>query len=107
MQGITKVAVAAILMSSVTDAHRLHHHHHHAKNVAENSKYEPEWGHNSGNSYNNGPTDHFYHGKASPYSVTKEDVQITEIPGTSLGDLRGLQITKITGIDPGDLVAVI
>lgn len=38
--------------------------------------YEPEWGHNSGNSYNNGPTTHFYHGKASPYSVVAEDVQL-------------------------------
>ena len=73
MQGITQVAIAAILMTSV-EAHRLHHHHHAAKNVKEASKYEPEWGHNSGSSYNNGPTDHFYHGKASPYSVTKEDV---------------------------------
>jgi len=40
--------------------------------------YEPEWAHNSGNSYNNGPTDHFYHGDASPYSVTKEDVQLDD-----------------------------
>tara|TARA_B110000503_G_C6993483_1_gene348388 strand:+ start:261 stop:404 length:144 start_codon:yes stop_codon:yes gene_type:complete len=38
------------------------------------AEYEPEWGHNSGNSYNNGPFTHFYHGKASPYSVIKEDV---------------------------------
>jgi len=37
-------------------------------------KYEPEWGHNSGNSYNNGPFTHFAFGKASPYSVIKEDV---------------------------------
>lgn len=37
-------------------------------------KYEPGWGQNSGNSYNNGPTTHFAYGKASPYSVTKEDV---------------------------------
>ena len=36
--------------------------------------YEPEWGHNSGNSYNNGPTTHFYHGDASPYSVTNENI---------------------------------
>merc|ERR1711868_275383 len=34
--------------------------------------YEPEWGLNSGNSYNNGPTDHFTHGLASPYPVTGE-----------------------------------
>merc|ERR1712010_313764 len=27
--------------------------------------------------YNNGPFTHFYHGKASPYSVIKEDVQTT------------------------------
>ena len=38
--------------------------------------YEPEWAHNDGSSYNNGPTDHFYHGKASPYSVIREDVQL-------------------------------
>ena len=38
--------------------------------------YEPGWGQNSGNSYNNGPTTHFAYGKASPYSVTKEDVQV-------------------------------
>ena len=41
-------------------------------------EYEPEWGHNSGNSYNNGPFTHFAHGKASPYKVTKDDVQINE-----------------------------
>ena len=40
--------------------------------------YEPEWGHNSGNSYNNGPFTHFYHGKASPYSVVAEDVQLDD-----------------------------
>ena len=51
----------------------------HHRNTLKSSlkqKYEPGWGHNSGNSYNNGPTTHFYHGKASPYSVTKEDVQL-------------------------------
>ena len=42
------------------------------------SQYEPEWGHNTGNSYENGPFSHFYHGKASPYSVVKEDVQLNE-----------------------------
>ena len=42
------------------------------------TEYEPEWGQNSGNSYNNGPFTHFYHGKASPYSVIKEDVQLGE-----------------------------
>jgi hypothetical protein len=36
-------------------------------------KYEPEWGHNSGNSYDNGPFTHFYHGKASPYNVNMDD----------------------------------
>ena len=36
-------------------------------------KYEPEWGHNSGNSYNNGPFTDFYHGKASPYNVNMDD----------------------------------
>ena len=36
-------------------------------------RHEPEWGHNSGSSEDNGPTDHFYHGKASPYSVTGQD----------------------------------
>jgi hypothetical protein len=35
--------------------------------------YEPLWGHNSGDSYNNGPTTHFYYGKASPYNVHKEE----------------------------------
>ena len=39
-------------------------------------KYEPEWGMNSGNSYYNGPYDHFYMGKASPYSVMNEEVQL-------------------------------
>lgn len=43
--------------------------------------YEPEWGHNSGNSYSNGPTTHFYHGKASPYSVVAEDVQLASTLG--------------------------
>merc|ERR1719503_265009 len=47
--------------------HAKPHHHKHSK------KYEPEWGHNSGSSYNNGPTDHFYHGKASPYNVNGDD----------------------------------
>ena len=36
---------------------------------------EQMWGQNSGNSYNNGPFTHFYHGKAFPYSVIKDDVQ--------------------------------
>jgi len=35
--------------------------------------YEPGWGHNSGNSYNNGPFTHFYYGKASPYNVNGDD----------------------------------
>ena len=61
----------AILVASVGAIQHRHHHHHKAQ-----ARYEPEWGHNSGNSYNNGPTTHFYHGKASPYSVIKEDVQI-------------------------------
>ena len=39
-------------------------------------EYEPEWGHNSGNSYHNGPFTHFSHGKASPYSVTSDDIQL-------------------------------
>ena len=39
----------------------------------EGTGYEWEWGHDSGNSYNNGPFTHFAFGKASPYSVTKED----------------------------------
>ena len=38
------------------------------------TKYEPGWGMNSGNSYNNGPTTHFNYGRASPYSVTKDDL---------------------------------
>ena len=41
--------------------------------LKEKIAYEPEWGHNSGNSYNNGPFTHFYHGKASPYNVNKDD----------------------------------
>jgi len=45
--------------------------------------YEPEWGHNSGNSYSNGPTTHFYHGKASPYSVVAEDVQLASALGSA------------------------
>jgi hypothetical protein len=42
--------------------------------LSADSEYEPEWGHNSGNSYDNSPFSHFYHGKTSPYSVIKEDV---------------------------------
>jgi hypothetical protein len=38
--------------------------------------YEPGWGKNSGSSEYNGPTQRFYYGNASPYSVTKEDVQL-------------------------------
>ena len=38
------------------------------------TKYEPNWGWNSGNSYNNGPTTNFNSGRASPYSVTKDDL---------------------------------
>ena len=46
--------------------------------VDADQKYEADWAHNSGNSYDNGPFTHFYHGKASPYSVVKEDVQLGE-----------------------------
>ena len=63
------IAVAMLLASS--QAVRLAHKHHHHKN--KDKAYEPEWGHNSGSSYNNGPTTHFYHGKASPYAVTGDD----------------------------------
>ena len=63
----------AVLFTGV-DAIKLEHKHKHRHQ----HKYEPEWGLNSGNSYNNGPFTHFYHGKASPYSVVKEDVQIGE-----------------------------
>jgi hypothetical protein len=41
--------------------------------VGQKVAYEPEWGHNSGNSYDNGPFTHFYHGKASPYNVNMDD----------------------------------
>ena len=40
---------------------------------APKNKYEPGWGMNSGNSYNNGPTDHFNYGRASPYGVTGDE----------------------------------
>ena len=70
-----KYAAIAILLAGV----EAKHHHHKQKAVKTlKSTYEPEWAHNSGNSYENGPHDHFYHGKASPYSVTKEDVQLEE-----------------------------
>ena len=65
-----KGTTLAILFASVGAIQHRHHHHHKAQ-----ARYEPEWGHNSGSSYNNGPFTHFYHGKASPYSVIKEDVQ--------------------------------
>ena len=68
-----KFIVAAALVAGASAYQHKHKHAHRIKNAL-SSKYEPEWGHNSGNSYNNGPTTHFYHGKASPYSVTKEDV---------------------------------
>ena len=42
--------------------------------LSSDKSYEPGWGQNSGNSYNNGPFTHFAYGRASPYSVTKEDV---------------------------------
>ena len=64
-----KGTTLAILFASVEAIQHRHNHKHHAK-----AHYEPEWGHNSGSSYNNGPFTHFYHGKASPYSVIKEDV---------------------------------
>merc|ERR1719240_2122884 len=65
------IAVAMFLASSqaIKLDRRHHHHHHNGDKKPKGKKYEPEWGHNSGNSYNNGPTDHFYHGKASPYNV--------------------------------------
>jgi hypothetical protein len=69
-----KYILVAFLMVSATEA--IQKHHKKTLKNALNDKYEPEWGHNSGNSYHNGPTTHFYHGKASPYSVTKEDVQL-------------------------------
>lgn len=64
-----------------------------AHDLQNNRPYEPEWGHNSGNSYNNGPIDHFYHGDASPYSVTKEDVQVSDwhghaIPAAGQADIQ-------------------
>ena len=62
--------------------------------------YEPEWGHNSGSSYNNGPTNHFYHGKASPYSVTGEAAQITK-PNTTFNTF--VEIPKPTA-QPTNLV---
>ena len=38
------------------------------------TKYEPGWGLNSGSSEHNGPTEHFNYGRASPYSVTNDDL---------------------------------
>merc|ERR1719240_2536229 len=52
---------------------RHHQNNHNGDKKPKGKKYEPEWGHNSGNSYNNGPTDHFYYGKASPYNVNMDD----------------------------------
>lgn len=63
-----KYSIAAVLLASV-EGHRVRHHHKHQKH----SGYEPGWGHNSGDSYNNGPTTHFAYGKASPYDVTGDD----------------------------------
>ena len=75
-------AVAVLVASSqAVKLERRHGHHHH--NIKK-TKYEPEWGHNSGNSYNNGPTTHFYHGKASPYNVAGDDgldIQVGYEPG--------------------------
>jgi len=45
--------------------------------------YKPKWGHNSGNSYSNGPTTHFYHTSASPYSIVAEDVQLASALGSA------------------------
>ena len=70
-----KISFAALALAGISAKH---HHHRKGKGlkaaVDSKQQYEWEWGHNSGNSYNNGPTTHFAHGKASPYSVTKEDV---------------------------------
>ena len=74
-----KYSVAATLLVASSQAVRLEHKHHHKHH--EHRQYEPEWGHNSGNSYDNGPTDHFYHGKASPYSVTKDDGLALQVEG--------------------------
>ena len=71
-----KYSFAALVLASMVSAKN----HHHRKGIKaavdkkQKEQYEWEWGHNSGNSYNNGPTTHFAHGKGSPYSVTKEDV---------------------------------
>ena len=77
---------AIALLFAGAEAHRHHHKHRQGKTLKQT--YEPEWGQNSGNSYNNGPTDHFYHGKASPYSVTKDDGLIQYEPewGHNTGD---------------------
>jgi hypothetical protein len=65
-----KLTIAILLSAVSVEAIKKRHH--------QESSYEPGWGHNSGDSYNNGPTTHFYYGKASPYSVVKEDVQVDE-----------------------------
>merc|ERR1719331_999822 len=68
-----KCTFAVAMLLATTEAVKLgkHHKHHHKHHKPQH--YEPEWGHNSGSSYNNGPTDHFYHGKASPYAVNGDD----------------------------------
>merc|ERR1712227_706954 len=70
-----KITIALAVFLATAEGVRLggKHHHHHGHKHNKPTQYEPEWGHNSGNSYHNGPTTHFYHGKASPYAVTKDD----------------------------------
>jgi hypothetical protein len=67
------IAVAMFLASTEAIKLERRHHHHNVHKKPKGKKYEPEWGHNSGSSYDNGPTDHFYHGKASPYNVAGDD----------------------------------
>merc|ERR1712166_868572 len=47
--------------------------------VAQEVKYEPNWGWNSGSSYNNGPFTNFNSGRASPYAVTNDDLQVESV----------------------------
>ena len=62
------ILIAAALFAGA-EAHKLSHKHHHKHQHLAQGQYEPSWGLNSGNSYNNGPFTDFYHGYASPYSV--------------------------------------
>jgi hypothetical protein len=80
MPSVFIIATVLLAGAEAVKIGKKHHHNHHNKQHLAQGQYEPAWGLNSGNSYNNGPFTNFYSGYASPYSAISTSEAQTSAP---------------------------